>query len=168
MGEFESKKKELLSPIFLEAGAALYDCQTFEYGISYLLYLLARLGVEGLDPNRLTRILDNEEKKTAGQLIDMLKKHVQVSDSIEDSLAEALRARNKLIHRYLVENAERFLDRGERRNIVTEIRALRSKVRGSFNELDPFVQCLVEQIDGLNINAVSSQVKEQFLKDSYS
>ncbi|MFT4578699.1 MAG: hypothetical protein ACI9UO_001522, partial [Nitrospinales bacterium] len=44
MDEFEQKKREILQPIYFEAGAALFDCQAFEYGISYLLYLFARFG----------------------------------------------------------------------------------------------------------------------------
>ena len=30
MNEFEQRKKEVLQPIFFEAGAALYDCQAFD------------------------------------------------------------------------------------------------------------------------------------------
>jgi hypothetical protein len=77
-----------------------------------------------------------------------------------------LRARNKLIHRYLVENIERFLDFGEHRKIVTEIRVLRSKVSRSNKQLQPFVEYFVEQIDGVNMNEFVREVKEQFLKDS--
>ena len=34
---FEERKKQVLAPIYFEAGAALYDCRSFEYGIAYLL-----------------------------------------------------------------------------------------------------------------------------------
>lgn len=49
MDQFEKRKRKVLQPIFFEAGAALFDCQSFEYGIAYLLYLLARFGAGGLD-----------------------------------------------------------------------------------------------------------------------
>ena len=49
MDEFEKKKAELLQPLFFEAGAALMDCQTLEYGVAMLLYHLAMHGAPGLD-----------------------------------------------------------------------------------------------------------------------
>ena len=69
MDEFEQRKRNLLQPIYFEAGAALYGCQSFEFGIAYLLYLFSRLGVTGLDTKRAESTLEDEEKKTAGQLI---------------------------------------------------------------------------------------------------
>ena len=97
--EFEERKKEVLAPIFFEAGAALYDCQSFEYGIAYLLYLFSRLGAKDMDPAQCAAILDDEEIKTAGQLVQMLRKHLRISEGLEDGLTKALKARNRLIHR---------------------------------------------------------------------
>jgi len=54
MNEFEKRKREVLQPIYFEAGAALFDCQSFEYGIAYLLYLFARFGAEGLDTKNVS------------------------------------------------------------------------------------------------------------------
>lgn len=113
MDEFEQRKRDVLQPIFFEAGAALFDCQSFEYGIAYLLYLFSRMGAKGLDTENAVAILEDEEKKTAGQLIGILKKYLEVSEGIEESLTEALKARNKLIHRYLVENVERMAETEE-------------------------------------------------------
>ena len=164
--DFEKRKKEVLAPIFFEAGAALHDCQSFEYGIAYLLYLFSRLGAGGLDPARCAAILDDEEKKTAGQLVQMLQKHVRISDGLEHGLTKALEARNRLIHRYLVENIERMMDVAEHEALVKEIRALRSTVRRSQKQLDPFVRALAESIDGAPFDTWASAAKEQFLRDT--
>lgn len=103
MDKFEQVKREHLQSIYFEAGAGLFDCQTFEYGVGYLLYLFSRLGVSGLSSERTSAILDDDEKKTAGQLVGLLKKHVEVSAQLEDQLSVALKARNKLVHRYLID-----------------------------------------------------------------
>ncbi|OBU30678.1 hypothetical protein [Photobacterium kishitanii] len=163
MDSFEQIKRDNLQPIYFEAGAGLFDCQTFEYGIGYLLYLLSRLGVEGLSPERTSAILDDDEKKTAGQLIGLLKKHAEVSQDLEKELSDALRARNKLIHRYLIDNVERFVDASERELIVKEIRELRGKVRGVQKSLEPFIAGLVSIVDGLNLEEFSNEAKEQFM-----
>ena len=166
MDEFERKKRKILAPIFFEAGVALFDCQSFEYGIAYFLYLMSRLGVVGLDPARCTAIMDDEEKRTAGQLMGLLKSHVRVSDGIEQGLVAALQARNRLVHRYLVDNAERLVDVREHDKIVREIRSLRSTVRKSHAQLQPFVEHLAEKLDGFDMNEIGAVAKRQFLQDT--
>jgi alpha-ketoglutarate-dependent taurine dioxygenase len=92
LDEFEKTKRQFLQPIFFEAGAGLYDCQAFENCVAYMLYLLSKLGVMGLDPADTAAILDHEAKKTAGQLVAALRKHTTLSEGIEDALANALAA----------------------------------------------------------------------------
>jgi len=166
MDEFEKRKREVLQPIYFEAGAALFDCQSFEYGIAYLLYLFARFGSEGFDASNAVAILEGEEKKTAGQLIGLLKRHLKVSEGIEEALSEALKARNKLIHRYLVENVERMAEPKEHEDIVKEIRALRSRVHKSHQQLEPFVKALAEILDGISIDNVANSAKAKFMSDT--
>ncbi len=164
MDAFEARKKELLTPIYLEAGCALGDCQFFEYSIVYFLFLLSKLGVSGLDTQRFMAILDDEEKKTAGQLIVLLKKHLTVSDGIQAGLEAALLARNRLVHRYFIDNTERLLEVGEHEAIVKEIRSLRSTVRNGRDLLDPFVNHLAKRVDGLDTNQISEEAKAQFMR----
>lgn len=166
MDTFEGRKKKVLGPIFLEAGAALFDCQGFEFGIGYLLYLLSRVGAVGLDPSRCAAILDDEEKKTAGQLLGLLKSHVRVSSATEKGLVEALQSRNNLIHRYLIDNAERLVDVREHEKIVKEIRSLRAKVRKIQKELEPLVAGLAKLLDGLDMEEMHNETKRQFLRDT--
>ena len=164
--EFEERKKAVLAPVFFEAGAALYDCQSFEYAIAYLLYVFSRCGAKGLEPTRCAAILDDEERKTAGQLIQMLRKHVRISDGLEDGLIKALEARNHLIHRYLIENVERMIEVREHEAMVKEIRTLRSMVRRSQKQLDPFVRGLAESLDGAPFDTWAAELKEKFLRDT--
>ena len=163
---FEERKKQVLAPIFFEAGAALYDCQSFEYGIAYLLYLFSRLGTTGLDPTNCAAILDDVEKKTAGQLAQLLRKHLPISEDLEEGLAKALRARNRLVHRYFIDNAERMQEAREHDALVKEIRGLRSTVQRCKKQLDPFVHALAESIDGATFDTWAAEAKEQFLRDT--
>ena len=166
MSEFEKQKREILQPIYFEAGAALFDCQSFEYAITYLLFLFARFGAEGLDVSNVVAILDNEEKKTAGQLITLLKKHLKVSEGLEETLADSLKARNELIHRFLIENVERMAEPDEHEKLVKEIRSLRSRVQKAQKQLDPFVKGLAEMLDGISIDDVSNAAKAKFMLET--
>ena len=164
MDEFETRKRELLAPLFFEAGAALFDCQSFEYSVAYLLYLLSRAGVADLDPKRCAAILDDEEKKTAGQLIQMLKQHAFVSDGIEGTLVAGLTARNKLVHRYFTDNVERMPQPNEHPVMVKEVESLRSRVRRGIKCLDPLVKHLASELDGIDAQKHEETVKLAFLE----
>jgi hypothetical protein len=157
----EKRKKEILAPVLTEAGAAMVDCQRFEYGIALLLYHLGRFGVEGLDPSKVALILEDEDKRTAGQLIWMLKKYVEVSDGIEQVLSEALIARNRLMHRVFVDGGERLQTEEGRSSLVEEIRTLRSKVQKALEKVDPFITALNATLDGFDSNKLEDGLREK-------
>ena len=163
MNEFEERKSEVLEPIYFEAGAALFDCQTFEQDIAFMLYLFAQFGLEGFNVNHLQAILDNKEKKTAGQLIRLLKTHITIREDLEETLSNSLEARNILIHRFLIENVERFLDSNEREKLIKEIRSLRSRVRKSHKKLDPVIKAMAELLTGVSLDDISNEVKAKLI-----
>jgi len=162
MSDFEAKKREAFTPIFFESGAALLDCQNLEFSIAFMLFNLSRLGIVGLNPRDIQSIMDDKDKKTAGQLIQMMKKHVKVSEGIETALIEALPARNYLIHRILSENIEDFIDEEKRNLLVKRIRSLRSKVRKVDNLLRPFNEGLSHALDGVDPQDIKEEVKKIF------
>jgi hypothetical protein len=163
MDEFEHKKKKILTPLLVEAGAALLDCQTLEYGISLLLYHFSRIGVQGLDPKRMEAIMENVEKKTVGQLISMLKQHLSMSGDLERKLKEALVARNNLIHRILVDNIEFVIDQKERHLLVKRIQVLRSKLQKANKSISPFVESFSKAIDGFDSDSAKLEVISYFI-----
>ena len=162
MDEFDEKKRILLQPLYFEAGAALHDCQGFEYGIALLLFYFGRWGTNGIDPSKISLILDNKDKKTAGQLISLLKQRLEVSNGIEAALDKALSARNLLIHRVFIDNVERIPDAQTRAVLVKEIRALRRTVRQADAMLRPFIMGLGEVLDGVDAKVFEAEVRRLF------
>jgi len=160
MDDFEARKRELIKPLLIEAGAALCDCQQFEFGITLLLYHFSRLGTKGLDPADILLILDNKAKKTAGQLIVMLKKHLAVSAGIEEALEEGLAERNFLIHRALIDNAERFVKAETRNALIKEIRKARGKVQKADKMLRPFILGLSAALDGVEHSKIEMEIRD--------
>jgi hypothetical protein len=161
MDEFHKKKVELLRPLMFEAGAALYDCQGLEYGIALLLFHFARHGHPGLDLDALTRIMDNQDKKSLGQLIHMLKKNLRVSPGTETALKEGLDARNLIVHRVLVDNVESFPFPEKRTALIKEIRRLGRKVRDANMMLQPFIFAFSEAL-GVKQEEMEKEVKALF------
>ncbi len=122
MDEFSERKHTVLAPLFFEAGAALYDSQTFEQALGYLLFLLSRLGAreaqtgELFNQQRAIAILENDERATAGEILGRVRKFVRLSDGINKRLTDALRARNAIVHRFFTDNVERMVDVRERKS----------------------------------------------------
>ncbi len=161
MNDFEERKKALLQPLLFEAGAALMDCQTFEFGVGLLIFHLSRLGgTEGLEPDKVMMILDDKDKKTAGQLVAILKRHVEVSEGIEKALQEALAARNKIVHRILIDNIESVLDKDALSHLVKDIRTLRSRVQAADKLLQPFNYAFSEALDGVAQDELEIELKK--------
>jgi hypothetical protein len=166
MEDFERRKIEILQPIYFEAGAALYDCQAFEFQIGCMLLFFARFGTVGLDPDGILAILDGDAKKTAGQLIKMLKDPLKVSAGIETALAEALDARNNIVHRFLIANLERLADPACHRNLIRELRLLRGKVQAAVKKVQPFVAGLAEALTGIDGDQVRDEARRRLLSRS--
>jgi hypothetical protein len=165
--DYEARKLEAMRPLMFEAGAALWDCQGFEYGLALQLYYFARLGAAGLDAAALKRILDNDDKRTAGYLVAMMKKHLLKSPltviaNIETALDEGLKARNLLIHRVLIDNVEMFVTPESRAALVEKIRALRRKVNAADKKLRPVNALLGELVEGENMQEIEQKVRDTF------
>ncbi|HWY08037.1 MAG TPA: hypothetical protein VNY24_14350 [Candidatus Acidoferrales bacterium] len=162
MDEFEKKKRELLQPLFFEAGAALLDCQHFEYGVALALFHLSRIGQAPFAPADLARILDNQDKRTAGQLVTMLKKDRVPDAALEKILEEGLAARNILVHRVLADNIEMLPKPETRALLLKEVKRLRRKVGDANKALEPLVTALSELLDGVTQEAMLAEVKALF------
>ena len=138
-----------------------WDCQHLEYGVALLLYHFARYGARGLDFEALGRVMANQDKRTLGQLISMLKKSLRVSPGIETALAEGLDARNLIIHRVLADNVESFPYPEKRAALIKEVRKLRRKVHAANALLLPFNQYFNKQL-GIDEEQMEKDIRAVF------
>ena len=136
IGIFMDNPNHLLDRIFLEAGTALLDCQGFESSLRMALFFVSILDQSSLDTNFATLILEGGDRRTAGQLIGLLRKHVTLGQDVEGELTDALELRNHLIHHYFLSNVDGFSDKQERDRIVKEIRDMRGKIGRVVSKLD--------------------------------
>lgn len=121
--------KDILNPLYFEAGAGLYDSQVFEFGLCQLLLSLTVQGLIEFDVDMAINIADDRKKKTIGQVLTLIKKQVEFSSGWEATLIEAINARNALIHRFLVNNSTRMIVETEREALVRDIRNLRMQIQ---------------------------------------
>lgn len=117
-----------LRPLMYWAGLTLHSCQVFEYGVKVLLMAMAETGFGKTSLPEAIAIIENQNKKTLGQLLCLLRQRVTISDGWSDALESGLDARNKVIHGFLVDNAERIIDPDGRAQVLSELKILRKSV----------------------------------------
>jgi hypothetical protein len=139
------------APLLLSAGAGLLDCQRLEYGLGLLLLFLGKLGVPGIDVDRMRAVLDEEVVCTAGHLRKLLAGKVDISPETDAILVEGVKSRNHLVHRFLIHNAGRALDASEHDDVIRELRDLRLKVQAAEHLVRPLVDQLSMQLDGVSL-----------------
>jgi uncharacterized protein YutE (UPF0331/DUF86 family) len=163
MDDFEKKKEKLLYPIFFEAGAGLYDSQDFEYSLKYLLFLISKATNTKIPVEETVKYLDDETKKTTGQLFNLLKKNMDLHPVMEELILESINARNILIHHYLTDNAERMSQIQNQKTIIQEIRELRKKIIKGNECLEPIIEGLAKIFDNYDVQKGKDQMKSNFL-----
>jgi hypothetical protein len=117
-----------LKPLMYWAGLSLQACQLFEYGVKFLLVVMAQTGFGKTSFPEAAAIIEDQDKKTVGQLLGLLKQRTTISDGWRSSLQAGLDARNEIIHRFFIERAEQIADPATRPDVLTELKRLRKTV----------------------------------------
>jgi len=117
-----------LQPLFYWAGLTLNACQQFEYGVKALMVAMAQMGVVGFSVDEAVAIIEGERKTTLGNALRMLKGRVHISSGWVDSMDAGLEARNRFIHGFIPNAADRIADPATRGSVVSEIKEIRRVV----------------------------------------
>jgi hypothetical protein len=166
MKTFEELRYEAVKPVLTEVGAAIYASQRLENGIAYLLYLLSRAKAVELPTSYLERILNNQDKKTTGQLIALLRKHVTLPEHAEAILFLALERRNSVVHRYLTENSQRIMIPKGREEMIRELRTFRGQIHEASDYFHPVIKALALKVDGIDMEFGKSELIREFVNNN--
>lgn len=79
---------EDLKPYFYWIGLTFYSCHQLEYGVKTVLVTMADMGFGGFDLAEMIDVIENEKKKTLGQVLALLRQRVTLSDGWATSLSE--------------------------------------------------------------------------------
>lgn len=160
--QFTIRKAKAVETIFHAAGAALFKCQHFELSLVYYLFCMSHLEGSKLDAQEIVDILNNKKKMTAGPLIEKLKKHVRMSGQMPIIFAEALNARNRIVHSLLVQSTPKFSSVKGRGEVIQEIRLLTAKVHAANETLAPFIEKVSADLDGDRIREMMAEYQNNF------
>ncbi len=104
-------------------GLAAYGAQILEQELVLLASVLHMGAAGSLTGEWVNALMDRIEAKTFGSILHEARALMTVPDDLDGLLAEALRERNRLIHRFFAAHATDFLSRAGRREMIDELRA---------------------------------------------
>ena len=130
---------DLLTPVFAELGRAVYSCQCFEWNLRHLLSLIAHDMAEG-ERGAYDAAWEFQNNQALGQFIKALKRRIEVPSDLEEYLKQGVDIRNRLVHRYITDNARRLYDPKGRLALEVEV----SDMKEEINARDDIVRQLLD------------------------
>lgn len=117
-----------LDPLFLELGKALFICQSLEESLCLLHAQMSHDKAAGED-GAFKASWDFHSTKTLGQLINALRKRIDVPDDLSTFLEYGLNIRNKIVHGFITKNAQRMFNPLGRVELENELAAMKIEVK---------------------------------------
>lgn len=149
-----------LKPIYLEMGAAIQDSQRLELYISFIVTLLVDLSGGSLTSAQFHFSMESLASQTLGSLIEEIKKKVGFTDAAVDTLRQALKARNFLVHRFFNARSDQMLSQAGREKALHEIVQKRMAINAANAMLDPVMNDLI-RLKGIDFEQVKDEVERR-------
>src|SRR5665647_507557 len=118
--------------VYAYFGLTMYHIQCLERTLSMLGATVYNSNADHITRSQFDSILEVNFKKTLGQLIAQIKKSVDLSDSFENKLADALKKRNFLAHHYFWKRAMKFSHTRGQEEMLAEL----IQLSGYFKDVD--------------------------------
>jgi uncharacterized protein YutE (UPF0331/DUF86 family) len=150
---------EDLKPYFYWVGLTFYSCHQLEYGVKTVLVTMADMGLGGFDVAEMIAVIEDEKKKTLGQVLTLLRQRVTLSDGWATSLSKGLDARNRFVHRFLSEASDRVASPSTRPEVIAELKAIRKVVLEADRATQQILETLYAHV-GLDWHQLRAQCVE--------
>lgn len=143
--------------VFAFFGLCTYNIQVFEQGLINLVVGLRAKGLTGLTAQKFDVLFDEMGKKTLGQLIADIRRHIAVSSELENALAAALQERNYIAHHFFASHDVDFMSDNGRVDMIRELRESIMRFQTLDRQIDLIVHPLFEKL-GLTEEIVQKEL----------
>ena len=117
-----------MAPIFLELGKALFICQSLEVSLRSLNAQLVHDEADG-EEGGFGSSLDSYSNESLGQLINALRKRIDITVDLSDYLESGLKIRNEIVHDSMTRDIQRFTHPQGRLEVASELAFMRNEVK---------------------------------------
>jgi len=132
--------------VFSFFGLCSYCAQVLEEGLINLAVGLRIRGQTRLVVGGIDLLFEEIGKRTLGQLIKDVRRHVDVPAEIEKTLQGALQDRNFLAHRFFASHDIDFASARGRTEMITELRQITDRFQRVDGQLQPITDALWERL----------------------
>lgn len=128
MNTNDQRMSDDLATLFLELGKALFICQSFEESLCFLHALMSHEEVSE-EQGAFEASWDFHSTKTLGQLINALRKRIDIPDDLSAFLEAGLKIRNGIVHGFVPKNMQRLVHPKERAEVENELEHMKREVK---------------------------------------
>jgi uncharacterized protein YutE (UPF0331/DUF86 family) len=118
-----------LAPVYAEFGAAIHDTQVLEFGLVLLMALATRYDDAKFDSDAVSNLSSAQAGQTIGELFRAVRKKEHFTSPERKAIHKAIRLRNDLVHRFMIDKVERLLSAEGRQDLMEELHAIRRAVQ---------------------------------------
>jgi hypothetical protein len=118
-----------LAPVYAEFGAAVHDTQVLEFGLVLLMALATRYDDARFGRNAVAALSSAQAGKTVGELFRAVRRKEHFTSPERKAIHKAIRLRNDLVHRFMVDKVEQLFSEAGRQTLVEELQGIRRAVQ---------------------------------------
>lgn len=118
-----------LAPVYAEFGAAVHDTQVLEFGLVLLMALATRYDDARFERNAVAALSSAQAGNTIGELFRAVRKKEHFTSPERKAIHKAIRLRNDLVHRFMVDKVEQLFTDAGRQELADELRGIRQAVQ---------------------------------------
>jgi hypothetical protein len=150
-----------LVPVYAEFGAAVHDTQVLEFGLVLLMALATRYDDANFGSAAVESLASVDAGKTVGELFRAVRKKEHFTAPERKAIHKAIRLRNDLVHRFLVQKVEALLTADGRRGLLREIRRIRKAVQRADRIVASLIDRYLEEY-GTSLDELQDYAAELF------
>ena len=121
-----------LNAVFACFGSAAQHAQLFEQGLAKFLVVYNKICSDSVSIEELDAVASNLRKRTMGQLLAKLSKHVTINDaSVSEQFTNALKKRNYLMHEFFLERNTELESSEGRMRLLAELTTIEGDLERS-------------------------------------
>ncbi len=157
-------EQEELAPVYAEFGAAVHDTQVLEFGLVLLMALATRYDNAHFTKEAVKALSSAHAGQTLGELFRVVRKKEHFTSPERKAIHKAIRLRNELVHRFMVDRVEQVLSPEGRQSLLQEIRGIRESVQSADRIIASLVDRYLEEY-GTSLDELQDYASELFPDD---
>jgi hypothetical protein len=150
--------------VYAYYGLTVYHIQCLERTLAMLCTTVYNPNADHITQSQYDSILENNFKKTLGQLITQIKKSVDLPDDFEEKLTDALEKRNFVAHHYFWKHAMKFSHTRGQEEMLAELTQLSTYFENMDRELT-LVQRKWSNAKGVTDDAIYQVMGDMLLSE---